>query len=75
MKRTIHTAFATLALSAAGAFAQGADNCANAQVISGLGPHMFDNSAATTDGMPDPLCSAFGSDQVENDVWFEWTAS
>ncbi|MGE3108643.1 MAG: GC-type dockerin domain-anchored protein [Phycisphaerales bacterium] len=50
----------------------GNDNCANALSISGPGPHAFDNSAATTDGAPDPLCLAFGSDQVDTDVWFVW---
>ncbi|MCP3916598.1 MAG: hypothetical protein GY711_13660, partial [bacterium] len=55
-------------------FAQGADDCANAQPITGLGPHSFDNSAATTDGGPDPLCDTFGTQDIENDVWFTWTA-
>ena len=48
------------------------DNCADALAISGAGPHNFDNSAATTDGNPDPLCLSFGLDQIENDVWFTW---
>ena len=55
--------------------AQGSDDCISALVISGPGPHAFDNSTATTDGLADPLCLAFGSDQVEQDVWFRWTAA
>ena len=54
---------------AALAGAQGADDCSNAQVISGLGPHFFDNTAATKDGPND--CD--GS-PARKDVWFKWTA-
>ncbi|MHC4989828.1 MAG: hypothetical protein ACYTGC_02515, partial [Planctomycetota bacterium] len=50
------------------------DDCENATPIEGEGIFAFDNSAATTDGPPDPLCDVFDSDQVENDVWFCWTA-
>ena len=50
---------------------QGADDCANAQVITGLGPHSFDNTTATaTQGLTD--CNGVG---VRKDVWFEWTAT
>ncbi len=50
---------------------QGADDCANAQAISGFGPHAFDNTAATaTAGLTD--CNGVG---VRKDVWFLWTAS
>jgi len=52
----------------------GNDNCANAQVVTGNGPFAFENGAATTDGNPDPLCLSFGTDQIEHDVWFTWTA-
>ena len=53
----------------------GNDQCANAQVVSGPGPHAFDNTAATTDGTADALCLSFGTDQIEHDVWFHWTAT
>jgi len=46
-----------------------------AQPISGAGPHAFDTVGATTDGLPDPLCQSFGTDQIEGDVWFAWTAT
>ena len=55
--------------------AQGSDDCLLALAITGPGPHAFDNSVATLDGAADPLCLAFGSDQVEQDVWFRWTAA
>lgn len=61
---------APLALAAA----QGSDNCANAQPISGLGLFDFDNSAATTDGPLAPECAFFGNAQIARDVWFAWTA-
>ncbi len=59
-----------LTLSGA-AFAQGADDCNMAQVITGAGPFAFDTSAATTDGSADPNCN--GTD-IFDDVWFSWTA-
>lgn len=55
--------------------AQGSDDCGSAQSVTGPGPHAFDNSAATTDGLPDPMCNAFGTSQIEQDVWFIYTAS
>ncbi len=54
--------------------AQGSDQCTTAQAITGLGFFNFDNSAATTDGLPDPLCDYFSQSDVENDVWFSWVA-
>lgn len=56
------------------ALAQGDDTCATAQVIAGTGSFPFDNSAATLDGSPDPLCYFFSNSDVESDVWFSWTA-
>ncbi|HIG10493.1 MAG: lectin-like protein [bacterium] len=54
--------------------AQGSDACASATAISGLGSFAFDNTLATLDGTPDPICLAFGSSDVEQDVWFSWSA-
>ena len=54
--------------------AAGNDNCANALAISGNGPHAFDNSSATDDGLDDPLCDFFGSSAIPQDVWFCWTS-
>ncbi|MGE3107110.1 MAG: GC-type dockerin domain-anchored protein [Phycisphaerales bacterium] len=51
------------------------DLCANAVTVTGAGPHAFDNSAAATDGTADPLCLSFGTDQIEHDVWYRWTAT
>jgi hypothetical protein len=67
-------AAATLTCFTSIGLAQGADACANAQPIVGLGVFNFDNTLATTDGGPDPLCLAFGQDSIEFDVWFSWVA-
>lgn len=50
------------------------DDCGNCDAISGEGVFGFDNSGATTDGPPHAACLFFGEDQIENDVWFCWTA-
>lgn len=60
---------AALVLLAMPASGQGADDCASAQVISGMGAFTFDNTAATLDGPAD--C---GNVPVRRDVWFRWTA-
>lgn len=52
-----------------------ADDCANAEPIFGGGIFPFDNSTATTDGDPDPMCDQNGEDQIENDIWYCWTAT
>ncbi|MBK8180190.1 MAG: hypothetical protein IPK67_15145 [Planctomycetes bacterium] len=56
-------------------FAQGDDNCATAQVIAGPGVFGFDNTLATTDGLPDNLCLSSGQSQIELDVWWSWTTA
>ncbi|MAF64816.1 MAG: hypothetical protein CMJ84_04060 [Planctomycetes bacterium] len=53
---------------------QGSDACGSAQPIAGTGVFNFDNTAATTDGTSASLCLAFGTSNIENDVWFEWAA-
>ncbi len=50
------------------ALAQGADVCASAQAIAGTGVFAFDNSAATTDGVPDALCNFFAQTDITSDV-------
>jgi hypothetical protein len=57
---------------------QGSDDCATPDPISGPGNFVFDNTGATIDpanGQLEPLCSAFGFTSVNEDVWFEWTAT
>ncbi len=67
--------------SSGGGLLNGNDDCSLApttDAIAGAGLFAFDNSTATSDpnsGQLDPLCSFGGTTQVENDVWFEWTAS
>ena len=56
-------------LLASGAFAQGSNDCASAQVISGLGTFSFNNVGANTDGPFD--CNG---QPVRRDVWFRWVA-
>ncbi len=60
-------ALALLLLGSSTTFAQGSDSCSNAQTISGTGTFLFDNSAATTDGVDNGCDMAL-------DVWFRWTA-
>jgi len=49
------------------------DNCANAIDLP-EGSYAFNNCACTTDGPPDDVCLAFGSNQIFKDFWFAWTA-
>jgi hypothetical protein len=50
------------------------DNCANAIAI-GNGVSNFTTCGASTDGQPDDECTAFGFNQIDNDVWFRYTAT
>ncbi len=52
------------------------DDCSMPTNVVGNGPHSFDTTAATTgtQGQSEPLCFAFGSSNIYNDVWFTWTA-
>lgn len=59
-------------LLVAPAAAQGSDDCANAQSISGMASFVVDTSSATTDG---PANACGQSNQIHNDVWFVWTAA
>ncbi|MDP6989059.1 MAG: lectin-like protein [Planctomycetota bacterium] len=61
-------------LSQTTAHSQGSDACGSAQPIAGTGVFSFDNTSATTDGTSASLCLAFGTSNIENDVWFEWAA-
>ena len=68
------TSVLAVALASVPAFAQGSDSCGSAQLIAGTGQFAFDNTSATTDGVPDNLCLAFSTAQIEKDVWFQWVA-
>ena len=50
------------------------DDCACATSIAGEGDFAFDTTAATQDGPPDAACFKFGTSDIDNDVWFRWTA-
>jgi len=52
------------------------DDCSAPTVITGLGPHAYDNSTATTGciGQDNTSCSFFGTIGIDNDLWFSWTA-
>jgi hypothetical protein len=63
-----------LAGSGTAAGAPANDACADAEPIIGLGCYPFTTVGATTDGPPHAACAAYGDDQVNQDVWFEWTA-
>jgi hypothetical protein len=50
------------------------DSCNNPASISGYGRFAFDTTSAATDGSGAVRCNAFGADQIENDMWYRWTA-
>lgn len=52
----------------------GSDACGSAEVISGPGPFLFDNSLASVDGVASEVCNFFEQSQIDRDVWFCWTA-
>ena len=52
----------------------GSNSCSTAQPLSGPIAVAFDTTAATTDGVGDALCLFFGTNQIENDIWYAWTA-
>ncbi|MDP6956539.1 MAG: CehA/McbA family metallohydrolase, partial [Planctomycetota bacterium] len=49
------------------------DYCGNAQSIAGQGSFNFDTRTATQDGEAHALCLASNNDNIDRDVWFEWT--
>ena len=54
------------------------DFCDTAQVITPAFGIPFNTLGATTDGpshFQSPICDFFGSPQIDNDVWYEYTAS
>ncbi len=55
--------------AATASFAQGTDACTSPTLVSGLGPHAFNNSTATN-GPQSSVCSV----TCGKDVWFRWTA-
>ncbi len=57
-------------------FVGGADTCTTPDVITGLGPHAWDNTTATTgfEGQNEAACLFFATTAIDNDVWFSWTA-
>ena len=50
------------------------DDCANAIEIFN-GDTEFSTEFATTDGLEDPLCDSFGTAQINNDIWYTYTAT
>ncbi len=51
------------------------DDCATPIVVSGAGPHFFDNTQATTSaqGQTEALCNLFGTTSMIEDIWYTWT--
>ncbi len=52
------------------------NRCPDAQVLPGYGTYAFDTTNASTNGFPlTGFCSiaAFGNDDIQQDVWFEFT--
>ena len=54
----------------------GSDSCTTPDIITGVGPHAFDTTAATTgtDGQSTVNCIFYSLIAIDRDVWFEWTA-
>jgi len=53
------------------------DDCANAEMIQGIGAagvFQFDNASAVLDGPDHAACSYAQATQIDHDVWFCWTA-
>ncbi len=51
------------------------DSCSDAlAILASNTPLAFDTRAATTDGPPHPTCLFSGNNQVNNDIWFNYTA-
>jgi hypothetical protein len=67
--------------SSGGGLLNGNDDCslaATTDQIAGPGIYPFDNTTATSDpnsGQLAALCSFFGTTQIDQDVWFEYTAA
>ena len=53
------------------------ETCSNPSAISGDGNFAYDTSANSTDaeGQNEAICYAFGNSAIDNDLWFEWTAT
>ena len=62
--------------SASGTWAGGSDDCSTATVISGQGVFPYSQLGAVTgaEGQNESNCYAFGTFNVNDDVWFSWTA-
>lgn len=52
----------------------GSNSCQTPEAITGTGEFSFDNSAASQDGPAHGACTFFGQSQLDNDIWFCWTA-
>jgi hypothetical protein len=56
-------------------YGTGGDNCADSDPITGEGTFIFDNINATMDGPDHAACESAGTQSIDQDVWFCWTAS
>ena len=67
---------AAVVLAAGAARAQGTDDCASAQSISGTGVFPFDTTSATTgaEGQTNGNCLTAGQTGIARDLWFTWQA-
>ncbi len=59
-----------------GSCAPANDDCATPDIIAGDGSFAFDTTCATTgaEGQANAACDFFGQPDMNDDVWFEWTA-
>ncbi len=52
----------------------GSDSCQTPEPIVGTGLFNFNNTTATLDGPSHVACTVFAQSQIEQDIWFCWTA-
>lgn len=62
------------AVSTGSVAGSGGDSCQAPEAISGTGEFSFDNTNAAMDGPSHAACTFYGEPQIDNDVWFCWTA-
>jgi hypothetical protein len=55
----------------------GSDTCATPDPITGTGSFAFDNTVASSgpEAQAESICYVWNTMQINNDVWFHWTAS
>ena len=74
-RRVFSVLFPLVALTPLASAQIGADECANADAIQGLGSFAFDTNSPSDTGVPATTGLEGGCALMTNDVWIEWTPS